>query len=114
MDMQMNFVRKLPVPKELKEQFPLGAEVAKIKEERDEIIRNIFEGKDGRFLLVIGPCSADREDAVLDYMNRMVKVQEKVKDKIFIIPRVYTNKPRTKGTGYKGMLHSLTLRRLLT
>ena len=105
MDMQMNFVRKLPVPKELKEQFPLGAEVAKIKEERDEIIRNIFEGKDGRFLLVVGPCSADREDAVLDYMNRMVKVQEKVKDKIFIIPRVYTNKPRTKGTGYKGMLH---------
>lgn len=105
MDMQMNFVRKLPVPKELKEQFPLGKDVAKIKEERDEAIRNIFEGKDSRFLLVIGPCSADREDAVLDYMNRLVKVQEKVKDKIFIIPRVYTNKPRTKGTGYKGMLH---------
>lgn len=105
MDMQMNFVRKLPVPKELKEQFPLGEEVKKIKEERDEIIKNIFEGKDNRFLLIIGPCSADNETAVLDYMNRLVKVQEKVNDKIFIIPRVYTNKPRTKGTGYKGMLH---------
>lgn len=105
MDMQMNFVRKLPTPKELKEQFPLGAEVTRIKEERDAIIQNIFEGKDDRFLLVIGPCSADNETAVLDYMTRLVKVQEKVKDKIFIIPRVYTNKPRTKGTGYKGMLH---------
>ena len=105
MDMQMNFVRKLPVPAELKKQFPLGEEVTKIKEERDLIIKNIFEGKDDRFLLVIGPCSADNETAVLDYMNRLVKVQEKVKDKIFIIPRVYTNKPRTKGTGYKGMLH---------
>ncbi|WP_433032603.1 3-deoxy-7-phosphoheptulonate synthase [Treponema pectinovorum] len=101
----MNFVRKLPVPKELKEQFPLGDEVRKIKEERDVIIKNIFEGKDNRFFLVIGPCSADNEEAVLDYMGRLVKVQEKVKDKIFIIPRVYTNKPRTKGTGYKGMLH---------
>ena len=105
MYMQMNFVRKLPVPAELKKQFPLGEEVTKIKEERDQIIKNIFEGKDDRFLLIIGPCSADNETAVLDYMNRMVKVQEKVKDKIFIIPRVYTNKPRTKGTGYKGMLH---------
>lgn len=105
MDMQMNFVRKLPVPAELKKQFPLGDEVTKIKEERDQIIKNIFEGKDDHFLLIIGPCSADNETAVLDYMNRLVKVQEKVKDKIFIIPRVYTNKPRTKGTGYKGMLH---------
>ena len=105
MDMTMNFLRKLPTPKELKEQFPLGENVTKIKEERDEIIKNIFEGKDNHFLLIIGPCSADNETAVLDYMNRMVKVQEKVKDKIFIIPRVYTNKPRTKGVGYKGMLH---------
>ena len=103
--MTMNFLRKLPTPKELKEQFPLGENVTKIKEERDEIIKNIFEGKDDHFLLIIGPCSADNETAVLDYMNRMVKVQEKVKDKIFIIPRVYTNKPRTKGVGYKGMLH---------
>ncbi len=105
MEMQMDFKRKLPVPKELKEQFPLSDEVKKIKEERDKIIENIFTGKDDRFLLIIGPCSADREDAVLDYMTRLINVQEKVKDKIFIIPRCYTNKPRTKGTGYKGMLH---------
>lgn len=105
MDMQMNFIRKLPTPKELKEQFPLGEEVMKLKEERDETIKNIFEGKDDHFLLIIGPCSADNETAVLDYMTRLAKVQEQVKDKIFIIPRVYTNKPRTKGVGYKGMLH---------
>lgn len=105
MEMQMEFKRKLPIPQEIKREFPLSAEVQKVKEERDRIIENIFYGKDDRFLLVIGPCSADREDAVLDYMTRLVKVQEKVKDKIFIIPRVYTNKPRTKGVGYKGMLH---------
>lgn len=105
MEMQMEFKRKLPVPKELKEKFPLPENVKKIKEERDEIIQNIFTGKDDHFLLIIGPCSADREDSVLEYMTRLVDVQEKVKDKIFIIPRCYTNKPRTKGTGYKGMLH---------
>ncbi|MCR5743490.1 MAG: 3-deoxy-7-phosphoheptulonate synthase [Lachnospiraceae bacterium] len=105
MDMQMNFIRKLPTPKELKERFPLSEEVIRIKEERDEIIKNIFEGKDEHFMLIIGPCSADNETAVLDYMNRLAKVQEQVKDKIFIVPRVYTNKPRTKGVGYKGMLH---------
>ena len=105
MEMQMEFKRKLPIPQEIKREFPLSAEVQKVKEERDRIIENIFYGKDDRFLLVIGPCSADREDAVLDYMTRLVKVQEKVKDKIFIIPRVYTNKPRTKGVGCKGMLH---------
>jgi len=105
MDMQMNFVRKIPTPQELKEQFPLTEKIQKIKEERDLIIKDIFEGKDKRFLLIIGPCSADNETAVLDYMTRLAKVQEKVKDKIFMIPRVYTNKPRTKGTGYKGMLH---------
>ena len=105
MEMQMEFKRKLPIPQEIKREFPLSEEVRKVKEERDQIIENIFYGKDDRFLLVIGPCSADREDAVLDYMLRLRKVQEKVKDKIFIIPRVYTNKPRTKGVGYKGMLH---------
>ena len=105
MDMEMNFIRQLPTPQEIKEQFPLKPEIAVIKNERDEIIRDIFTGKDDRFLLIIGPCSADNEPAVLDYMTRLAKVQEKVKDKIFIIPRVYTNKPRTKGTGYKGMLH---------
>ena len=105
MEKHMKFVRELPTPQELKEQFPLGEEINRIKEERDIIIKNIFEGKDDRFLLIIGPCSADNEDAVLDYMNRLAKVADKVKDKIFIIPRVYTNKPRTKGVGYKGMLH---------
>ena len=105
MEMQMNFIRKLPTPQELKEEFPLDQKLKDIKEQRDREIEAIFTGKDDRFLLIIGPCSADNEDAVLDYMTRLAKVQEKVKDKIFIIPRVYTNKPRTLGTGYKGMLH---------
>lgn len=105
MDTQMNFIREIPTPEELKAQFPLSQNVSKIKAERDEIIQKIFEDNDNRFLLVIGPCSADREDAVLEYMARLMKVQENVKEKIFMIPRVYTNKPRTKGVGYKGMLH---------
>ena len=91
----MKFFRKLPVPKELKEQFPADERIVKIKQERDPEIRRIFEGKSDKLLLIIGPCSADREDAVLDYLTRLSKVQEKVKDKIMIIPRVYTNKPRT-------------------
>ena len=103
--MNMEFYRKLPTPKELKEEFPASDKIKKIKAERDAKIRAIFEGKNDKLLLVIGPCSADREDAVLEYIGRLVKVQEKVKDKIFIIPRIYTNKPRTVGTGYKGMLH---------
>ena len=93
MDMQMNFIRKLPTPKEIKEQFPLPEGMKELKEERDNEIREIFEGKSDKFMLVIGPCSADREDAVIDYTQRLAKVQEQVKDKIFIIPRVYTNKP---------------------
>ena len=105
MEMQMQFIRKLPVPKELKEQFPLDENTKQIKETRDKEIADIFTGKDDRFLLIIGPCSADREDSVMEYMYRLAKVREQVKDKIFIIPRVYTNKPRTKGLGYKGMLH---------
>lgn len=105
MDMDMKFFRKLPVPKELKEQFPADERIVKIKQERDHEIRRIFEGKSDKLLLIIGPCSADREDAVLDYLTRLSKVQEKVKDKIMIIPRVYTNKPRTTGGGYKGLVH---------
>ena len=105
MDMDMKFFRKLPVPKELKEQFPADERIVKIKKERDPEIRRIFEGKSDKLLLIIGPCSADREDAVLDYLTRLSKVQEKVKDKIMIIPRVYTNKPRTTGGGYKGLVH---------
>lgn len=101
----MKFFRKLPVPKELKEQFPADERIVKIKQERDPEIRRIFEGKSDKLLLIIGPCSADREDAVLDYLTRLSKVQEKVKDKIMIIPRVYTNKPRTTGGGYKGLVH---------
>lgn len=105
MDMQMNFYRKLPVPKEVKEQFPADERVKKIKAERDPEIARIFEGKSDRFLLIIGPCSADNMDSVLDYVSRLSKVQEKVKDKIWIVPRIYTNKPRTTGGGYKGLVH---------
>lgn len=105
MDMNMNFYRKLPIPKDLKEQFPADERVKKIKQERDPEIARIFEGKSDRFLLIIGPCSADNMDSVLDYVSRMAKVQEKVKDKIWIVPRIYTNKPRTTGGGYKGLIH---------
>lgn len=105
MDMDMKFFRKLPVPKDLKEQFPADERIVKIKQERNPEIRRIFEGKSDKLLLIIGPCSADREDAVLDYVTRLSKVQEKVKDKIMIIPRIYTNKPRTTGGGYKGLVH---------
>ncbi|MBQ8973953.1 MAG: 3-deoxy-7-phosphoheptulonate synthase [Clostridia bacterium] len=105
MEMHMQFVRKLPIPQELKRQFPLEASIGEIKRERDRQIAEILTGGDDRMLLIIGPCSADREDAVLDYMRRLAKVSEKVSDRLLIVPRVYTNKPRTKGTGYKGMLH---------
>ena len=103
--MDMKFIRKLPTPQELKEEFPISEEIKAAKEKRDEEIRRIFTGESDKFLLIIGPCSADNEEAVLDYMHRLAKVAEQVKDKIFIIPRVYTNKPRTTGIGYKGMLH---------
>ena len=103
--MEMEFVRKLPVPAQLKEEYPVNEDIARIKEERDLAIRKIMEGEDDRLLLVIGPCSADNEDAVLDYISRLRRVQEKVSDRILMIPRIYTNKPRTVGTGYKGMLH---------
>ena len=101
----MNFIRKLPIPKEIKEEFPISPALAAIKERNDREIANVFEGKDNRLLLIIGPCSADREDAVIDYISRLRTLQEKVKDKILFIPRIYTNKPRTTGDGYKGMLH---------
>ena len=103
--MQMEFIRKLPTPEELKKQFPLSEKVQKTKEKRDKEIREVFEGKSDKLLLIIGPCSADLEDAVLEYIHRLARVQEQVKDKILMIPRIYTNKPRTVGTGYKGMLH---------
>lgn len=103
--MSFEFVRKLPTPTEIKAEFPVPEHVAKRKIERDKEIADVITGKSDKFLAIIGPCSADNEDAVLDYTLRLKKVQEKVKDKIIIIPRVYTNKPRTTGTGYKGMLH---------
>lgn len=101
----MEFLRKLPTPQELKEQFPVSEKVKQIKDARDKEIRAIFEGNSDKLLLIIGPCSADNEDAVLDYISRLKKVQEKVEEKILIVPRIYTNKPRTIGVGYKGMLH---------
>lgn len=103
--MNMKFYRKLPIPKEVKAQFPVTEEMEKIKLDRDNQIKDIFTGKDERFILVIGPCSADNDVSVLDYIGRLKKVSEKVSDKILIIPRIYTNKPRTTGDGYKGMLH---------
>ncbi len=103
--MNMNFIRKLPIPKDIKEEFPLSDALAKVKAENDREIADIFTGKSDRMALVIGPCSADREDAVIEYISRLRLLQEKVKDKICIIPRIYTNKPRTTGDGYKGMLH---------
>ena len=103
--MNMNFIRKLPIPMDVKEMYPASEEMTKIKAARDEEIKKIFTGESDKFLLVIGPCSADREDAVLDYISRLRTVQDKVADKILIIPRIYTNKPRTTGDGYKGMLH---------
>ena len=105
MEMQMEFIRKLPSPQELMQDYPLGAEASAVKTARDKEIREIISGSDDRFILVIGPCSADNEDAVLDYVHRLAGVQEKVKEKLMLVPRVYTNKPRTIGVGYKGMLH---------
>ena len=103
--MNMEFNRKLPIPKEIKEQFPLTKKSEKLLKAHQSEINKVFSGESDKFILVIGPCSADREDAVLDYIHRLHKVQEKVSDKIIIVPRIYTNKPRTTGEGYKGMLH---------
>lgn len=103
--MSTKFYSKLPTPQELKQQFPIGKDLEQIKKERDRTIAEIIRGEDDRLLLLIGPCSADNEEAVIDYMYRLRNVQEQVLDRIFIVPRVYTNKPRTIGMGYKGMLH---------
>lgn len=101
----MKFIKQLPTPQEIKTEIPLRADLAAKKVLRDADIADVFTGKSNKLVLVIGPCSADRPDAVLDYINRLAKVQEEVKDKIIIIPRIYTNKPRTTGDGYKGMMH---------
>lgn len=103
--MSFEFIKKLPTPEEIRNQYPLDAELQALKEKRDAEIRDVFTGKSDKFLAIIGPCSADNEDAVCDYLLRLRKVQEKIEDKVLIIPRVYTNKPRTTGEGYKGMVH---------
>lgn len=103
--MSMEFIKELPTPEQILEEYPLPDECKKTKEERDRQIADILKGKDDRLLVIIGPCSADNEDAVCDYINRLAKAQEKIKDKILLVPRIYTNKPRTTGEGYKGMLH---------
>ena len=101
--MSMNFVRKLPIPMDMKEKYPVSLKVAETIEKRNNQIKDVFASRSDKFALIIGPCSADREDAVMDYMHRLKLLQEKVEDKILIIPRIYTNKPRTTGEGYKGM-----------
>lgn len=103
--MRMNFQRKLPIPQEVKKEFFLTEKMVKEKADRDDQIRKVFEGESEKFLLIIGPCSADHKEPVLEYISRLRNMQEQVADKIIIIPRIYTNKPRTTGQGYKGMLH---------
>ena len=103
--MAMEMVRVLPDPEAIKVQYGLTKEFTEKKQKRDEEIAKVFTGESNKFLMIIGPCSADREDAVLEYIHRLARLQEQVADKILIIPRIYTNKPRTTGDGYKGMLH---------
>ena len=101
--MSFTFLNQLPSPAEIKERFSFSPELAALKRERDQMISDIITGKDDRFLLIIGPCSADNEDSVCDYVSRLTKIQDDVKDQLVIVPRVYTNKPRTTGEGYKGI-----------
>ena len=103
--MNIEKIRSLPSPLEVKNMLPLREDLAKRKQENDEKIREVLEGKNDKLLLIIGPCSADREDAVIEYIKRLRTLQEKVEDVFVIVPRIYTNKPRTTGIGYKGMLH---------
>ena len=109
--MGFQYVNNLPTPDEIKERFPLPAELKERKAKRDQEVSDVLTGKSDKFLVIIGPCSADNEDSVCDYAERLIKVQEKTGDRLIIIPRVYTNKPRTTGEGYKGMLHQPDPRR---
>jgi len=101
--MSFKFLHQLPTPEEIKKEYPLSKELTELKISRDRMINDIIASRDNRFLLIIGPCSADNEDSVCDYVSRLTKIQDDVKDKIVIVPRIYTNKPRTNGTGYKGI-----------
>ena len=103
--MNMQFLRKLPIPQQIKNRYPLTPELVEIRDNRAKEIADIFKGESDKFILIIGPCSADNSEAVLDYIGRLKRIEEQVKEKLFIIPRIYTNKPRTTGDGYKGMLH---------
>lgn len=103
--MSFTFLKQLPSPEEIKREYPLSERAAQIKKERDKLIRDVITGDSDKFLVIIGPCSADNEDAVCDYVNRLSRVQEKVADRLVIVPRIYTNKPRTTGEGYKGIAH---------
>lgn len=103
--MGMHRINKMPSPEELQQEFPLSGEARQIKKARDEEIKKVFTGESEKFIVIIGPCSADNETAVMDYLGRLAGVQEKVSDKLLMIPRIYTNKPRTNGAGYKGMVH---------
>ena len=103
--MSFKFVKQLPSPEEIKEMSPVTEEMKKVKEARDRLIQDVITGNSDKFLVIVGPCSADNEEAVCDYTNRLAKVQEKVADRLVLVPRIYTNKPRTTGEGYKGMLH---------
>lgn len=101
--MSFTFLNQLPTPDEIKRDYPLSPELKELKRQRDAMISDVITGKDSRFLVIIGPCSADNEDSVCDYVSRLTKIQEDVKDQLIIIPRIYTNKPRTTGEGYKGI-----------
>ena len=103
--MSFEFIKKLPTPDEIRGEYPIPEEFLKLKCERDAQIRDVLTGKSNKFLVIIGPCSADNEDSVCDYVNRLSKVNDKVKDTLILIPRIYTNKPRTTGDGYKGIVH---------
>ncbi|MCQ2540558.1 MAG: 3-deoxy-7-phosphoheptulonate synthase [Acetatifactor sp.] len=103
--MSFQSIRELPTPEEIKDAIPLSATCSQIKVERDEAIRKVFTGESNKFIVIIGPCSADNEDSVCEYVNRLAKIQDKVSDRLILIPRIYTNKPRTTGEGYKGIVH---------
>lgn len=103
--MSFTFVKEIPSPEQIRKEYPLSPNSARVKKERDAEIARVFTGESDKFLVIVGPCSADNEDSVCDYISRLVPVQEKVKDKVILIPRIYTNKPRTTGEGYKGIVH---------